>query len=209
MRRPPALAALLPLSLALVACDGGGMPDPRDAADAYAAAASRGDADAIYGMLASRSRAVLTRDEVAAKVADQKAELRDLARAIASPATEVKAEAQVPYGDGEHASLVVEDGEFRVSGAEALPAASRTPTQALEALRRVLARRSYAGLLRVLSKRTREAVEADMRSLVEGLERPEGLDVRITGDLAVVEVPGGHLVRLRREGGAWHVEDFD
>lgn len=209
MRRPPALAALLPLSIALVACGGGAMPDPRDAADAYAAAASRGDADAIYGMMASRSRAVLTRDEVAAKVADQKAELRDLARAIASPATEVKAEAQVPYGDGEHAALVVEDGEFRVAGADALPAASRTPTQALEALRRVLARRSYAGLLRVLSKRTREAVEADMRSLVEGLERPEGLDVRITGDLAVVEVPGGHLVRLRREGGAWHVEDFD
>jgi hypothetical protein len=185
------------------------MPDPREAAEAYADAASRGDADAIYGMMASRSRAVITRDELATKVADQRQELKDLAKAIASPATEVKAEAQVPYGDGEHAALVVEDGEFKVAGADALPAAARTPTQALEALRRVLARRSYAGLLRVLSKRTREAIEADMRSLVEGLERPEGLDVHVTGDLAVVEVPGGHIVRMRREGGAWHVEDFE
>lgn len=197
--------ALLPL----LGCTGRSMPDPREAAVAYAEAAQRGDADAIYGMMASRSRAVLTREELATKVADQRQELKDLARAIESPATEVKAEAQVPYGDGEHAALVVEDGEFKVAGADALPAAARTPTQALESLRRVLARRSYAGLLRVLSRRTREAIEADMRSLVEGLERPEGLDVHVTGDLAVVEVPGGHIVRMRREGGAWHVEDFE
>ena len=53
------------------------------------------------------------------------------------------------------------------------------------------------------------ALEDDMRSLVEGLEEPDGLDVEVTGDSAIVNVPGGHLVRLRREGGVWHVEDFD
>ncbi len=193
----------------LAGCGGGALPDPREAAAEYAEAAARGDADAIYGMMAARSRAVITKEELAKKVADQREELRDQAKAIASPATSVKAEASVPFGDGEHAALVIEDGEFRVAGADALPAAARTPTQALESLRRVLARRSYAGLLRVLSKRTREAMEADLRSLVLGLERPEGLDVRVTGDLAVVEVPGGHIVRLRREGGAWHVEEFE
>jgi len=213
-RSPAALSALAVLATVCGAALGAGcsvssMPDPKEAAQAYADAASRGDTDAIYGMMAARSRAVLTRDELAIKVRDQRQELKELAAAIASPATQVKAEAEVPYGDGEHAALVVEDGEYRVAGADALPAAARTPTQALETLRVVLARRSYAGLLRVLSKSTREAVEADMRSLVEGLERPEGLDVRVTGDLAVVEVPGGHIVRLRREGGAWHVEDFD
>ena len=37
--------------------------------------------------------------------------------------------------------------------------------QALEQLRRVLARRSYAGLLRVLSRETRDAIERDLRGL--------------------------------------------
>ena len=89
-----------------------------------------------------------------------------------------------------------------------LPAGARTPEQALEQLRRVLARRSFAGLMRVLSPATRSAIEGDLRSLVTGLEHPEGLEVSIVGDSATVQVPGGHEVKLRREAGVWHVEDF-
>lgn len=121
----------------------------------------------------------------------------------------MKTEATLRYGDGEHAALMVEEGEFRLGAADALPAAARTPVQALEQLRRVIARRSYAGLIRVLSPATRAAMEEDLRSLVEGLEEPAGLDVDVSGDAAVVFVPGGHVVRLKREAGVWHVEDFE
>lgn len=142
-------------------------------------------------------------------VTDQKSELVDQAKQLGDPSVRLKTEATVRYGDGEQAALTVEEGEYRLSAADALPAEARSPAQALDQLRRVLARRSYAGLIRVLSPRTRAAIEEDLRSLVEGLEEPEGLDVEITGDSAVVMVPGGHIVRLRREGGIWHVEDFD
>lgn len=199
--------AAFALSLALPGCRGA-LPDARDAAEAYADAAARGDADAIYGMMTEPSRRVMTREELAAKVADQRKELAELAAAIGSPATQIKAEATVPFADGEAAVLVVEDGTYKIATADALPAAARTPAQALELLRRVLARRSYAGLIRVLSKRTREAMETDLRSIVEGLEQPEGLDVKVTGDVATVEVPGGHVIRLRKEDGVWRVEDF-
>ncbi len=197
----------LALLFALSAC-GAALPDARDAAEAYADAAAQGDADAIYAMMTEPSRRVMTREELAAKVADQRKELAEQAAAITSPAMRIEAEATVPFADGEAVALVVEDGRYKVATADALPAAARTPAQALEVLRRVLARRSYAGLMRVLSKRTREALETDLRSLVEGLEQPEGLDVKVTGDVATVEVPGGHVVRLRKEDGAWHVEDF-
>jgi hypothetical protein len=70
-------------------------------------------------------------------------------------------------------------------------------------------RRSYVGLMRVLSPATRAAVEADLRSLVTGLDHPETLPVENVGDTAQVTVPGGHHVRLRRESGIWRVEDFD
>jgi hypothetical protein len=63
--------------------------------------------------------------------------------------------------------------------------------------------------MRVLSPATRAAVEADLRSLVSGLEKPETLQVQTNGDSATVQVPGGHRVRLKREGGIWRVDDFD
>lgn len=197
------------LLLSSAGCASSGIPDPTDAAKEYAEAAARGDADAIYEMMSEESRRALSRDEVRTLVRDQKAELTEQAKGLRGPGVVVKAEASVLYADGEEAGLAVEPDGYRISAADALPAGARTPVQALGQLRRVLARRSYAGLIRVLSPTTRAAIEADLRSLVEGLEHPEGLDVDVQGDVAVVLVPGGHEVRLRREGGEWHVENFD
>jgi hypothetical protein len=45
--------------------------------------------------------------------------------------------------------------------------------------------------------------------MVDGLSEPGTLPVQVNGDAAVVAVPGGHQVKLKREGGVWRVEDFD
>jgi hypothetical protein len=178
---------------------------------AYAQAAARGDADAIYDMLSEGGRKNLSRDEVRRMVTEERTELKDQAKSLGAAAVVVKTRARVRYPDGEIATLEYDEGSraFRISAADALPAGARTPEQALEQLRRVLARRSYAGLLRVLTPATRSAIESDLRSLVEGLEQPEGLEVDVAGDSATVQVPGGHEVKLRREAGVWRVEDFD
>ena len=63
--------------------------------------------------------------------------------------------------------------------------------------------------MRVLSPATRAAIEQDLRSLVTGLEKSETLPVTVSGDSASVTVPGGHSVRLKREGGIWRVDNFD
>lgn len=196
-------------ALAILGCSSSTIPDPKEAAHAYAAAAERGDFDAVYEMLSEKSKRRLSRDEVRALVRGESKELAEQAREVRGPHVAIKARAEVRYADGERATLDFERGEFHVSAADALPAGARTPAQALEQLRRVLARRSYAGLMRVLSPATRSAIEADLRSLVEGLENPEGLVVDVAGDAATVQVPGGHLVRLRREAGIWRVENFD
>ena len=207
---------LAPLAFALVlaplsfGCGAGRVPDPKSAVSAYAEAAARGDADAIYEMMSAQGRRALSRDEVRRIVSDEKAELADQGKAVTAPGVVVKSRARVRFADGEDATLVVDDqGAFRIATADALPAGARSPEQALEQLRRVLARRSYAGLMRVLSPATRSAIESDLRSLVIGLEHPEGLEVNVAGDAATVQIPGGHEVKLRREAGVWHVEDFD
>lgn len=203
----PALALLAATALG---CGVARFPDPKDAVTEYAAAAARGDADAIYDMMSDKGRRALSRDEVRKIVADEKSELGDRGKAVTAPGVVVKSHARLRFADGEDATLVLgDDGAFRITSADALPAGARTPEQALDQLRRVLARRSYAGLMRVLSPSTRSAIEGDLRSLVVGLEHPEGLEVQVAGDAASVQIPGGHEVKLRREAGVWHVEDFD
>ncbi len=200
--------------LCLVGC-GATVPDPKQAALEYADAAAKGDAEAVYALLSESSKRSYTHAEVKGLVVDQRDELKlqaDAVRkvfAVGADPSRVVTEAMVPFADGERAALRLENGEYRIGAADALPADARTVAQALGQLRRVLARRSYQGLLRVLTPRSRAAVEEDLRTLVDGMEEPEGLDVKVTGDTAVVTVPGGHFVRLKRDAGVWRIEDFD
>ncbi|HEY8078311.1 MAG TPA: hypothetical protein VIF62_29485 [Labilithrix sp.] len=201
-------AALL-FSLSLAACSGHAVPDPKSAAEEYADAAKRGDADAIYDMMTTSAQKSRSREDVRKLVAEQKGELAEQAKDITGRDARVEATARLRYEDGEEAQLELRDGRFWITSSGALPGGSRTPEQALDQLRRVLARRSYAGLMRVLTPSTRAAVEQDLRSLVNGLERPETLHVQTQGDAATVSGPGGHSVKLKRDGGVWRVEDFD
>lgn len=194
---------------ALSACSGHAVPDPKSAADDYAAAAQRGDADAIYAMMTTSAQKARSRDDVRRLVKEQRGELAEQAKLVTARDARIEATARLRYEDGEEAQLELRDGRFWITSSGALPGGSRTPEQALDQLRRVLARRSYAGLMRVVTASTRAAIEQDLRSLVTGLERPETLHVQVTGDAAVVTVPGGHSVKLRRDGGVWRVDDFD
>jgi hypothetical protein len=203
--------AILPLSCGLFAigCASRSVPDPRSAAEEYAQAAARGDGDAIYEMMTTSAQKSRSREDVKRLVAEQKGELAEQAKSITAKDARVEATARLRYDDGEEAQLELREGRFWITSSGALPGGSRTPEQALDQLRRVLARRSYAGLMRVLTQSTRAAIEQDLRSLVSGLERPETLHVQVTGDSATVTVPGGHQEKLKRDGGVWRVEDFD
>jgi len=194
---------------AATGCARAKLPDVRDAARAYEAAVRRSDAAALYGMLSESGRRGYRAADVEKIVADERVELIDRSHALAEPTSVVRASARVGFDDGEEANLDWEEGEFRVTSAGGLPAAARTPAQALEQLRKALSRRSYASLLRVLSPATRTAIETDLRALTGGLAHPEGLDVQVSGDVASVQIEGGHVVRLRLERGTWKVEDFD
>jgi hypothetical protein len=207
--RGAAMAGAALVGLSAVACSRSELPDPRDAALAYARAAEHGDSSAIYAMLTRRAQTTYGRDGVRALVADTKGELGRSGRALSSKPSNIETSARVRFADGEQAELTLEQGAFRIASAGALPTGARTPVQALAELRAALARRSYAGLLRVLTSETKSGLENDMRSLVDGLEEPETLDVKISGDRAEVRVPGGHVVKLKREAGVWRVEDFD
>ena len=197
------------LAMTPLSCGAAPMPAPREAALAYASAAAKSDVNGIYAMLTRASREAHHVEEVRGLVASERAELIEQARTLAGPEVRVEATARLRFADGEEAALDLHQGRFWITAAGTLPGGAQTPEQALDQLRRTLARRSYPGLMRVLSRATRAAVENDLRALVEGLGEAPGLAVQVTGETAVVPVAGGHQVRLRREGGLWRVEDFD
>lgn len=187
----------------------GEIPDPEPVVARYADALRQGDAEAVYALMSEESRQAISLAELRRILEEQRPELAAHAASLTAPEREVAARAEIRYRDGEVVTLELSDGKFRVAASDALPAAARTPAQALGQLRRVLARRSYAGLLRVLSPAARGALEGDLRSLVEGLSSPDALPIDVVGDSASVEVPGGHRVELRREDGVWVIDDFD
>jgi hypothetical protein len=209
MPRAPSVALLAALGLAVAACAGADVPDPKSAAEAFGRATAKGDADAVYALMSDAAKNERTRDEVGAIVKDLRDELQQKGAAVSAKDARVEATARLRFADGEEAALDLERGRFYVTSAGALPGGARTTEEALDQLRRVLARRSYAGLMRVLSPATRAAIEQDVRSLVVGLDRADSLPVTLAGDAATVAVPGGHHVRLKREAGVWRVEDFD
>ncbi len=185
------------------------MPDPRGAANQYARAAERGDADALYDMLSESAKREHTRESVRSDVKATKGELADVAKDVTKPNAKVDASAALKLEDGERVTVDMSAGEYRIGSAGLLPGPARTPEELLESLRRAVSRRSYAALMRLLSPATRAAVEADLRSLVTGLEHVDGLVVRVNGDVAEVSIPGGHHVKMKRDSGLWTVEDFD
>jgi hypothetical protein len=210
LRRVGATAWALFCLVSLVpACSAQRLPDPKVTAHAYASAAQRGDSDAIYALLTPEGQRALGKEGTRQLVRESKRELERTAKAIDSAGARVEANAEARFSDGESATLVLEEGRFRVDAASLLPARPRTPSQALSGLRRALSRRSYPALMALMSTDSQGALEADLGSLVNGLEHPETLDIQINGDIAEVELPTGHLIKLKREAGIWRVLDFD
>jgi hypothetical protein len=197
------------LLLLAAGCASQRVPDPKVTARAYASAAQRGDAEAIYALLTPEGRRALGHSGTKQLVQESRSELDRAAKAIQSDESRVEASAEARFNDGESATLVLENGRFLVDAASLLPARPRTPSQALSGLRRALARRSYPALMALMARDSQGAVESDIGALVSGLEHPETLDIQVNGDSAEVLLPTGHRILLKREAGIWRVLDFD
>jgi len=182
---------------------------PEVAAREFAEAAQRGDADAIYQLMSREAQREFGPEGTRRRVEESRRELAEVGAAITRGVLTVETRAVVRFADGERAELAVEDGEFRIELADALPSRASTPEAALAAFRAALARRSYPAVFRLLSDDTRAAIERDLDALVEGLADPETLEVEVDGDRATVTLPGGFRVGLRREDGVWRVEALD
>lgn len=205
----PAISGFVLSALAVWACSGPQIPDPKLAAQRWTEALQRSDPDAVYALLSESARQAWGRQGVQRMLARDRKELLATALAATAPSGRLETLARVTYGDGHAASVVLEDGAFRVAAAAALPAAATSPEAALQELREVLARRSFAGLLRVLTADAGRVLDSQLTSVADALVDPAAVAIEIDGRRATARLPGGHTVKLEREDGAWRVRDFD
>jgi hypothetical protein len=191
------------------ACASQALPDPREAARRWVAAVEAGDESAAYALLRETARRAHGRQGVARLLSSERPELLALGRAAAADNAALETSADVDFGNDRRARVVLEGGRFRVAAAGALPVGAATPRDALRELRDVLARRSVAGLLRVLTRESAESLDTGLSKLVEALAEPASVELDVEGRRATAQLPGGHTVTLEREDGIWHVKDFD
>jgi len=206
--RAAGIVSALP-ALTCLACATSQIPDPKFTAQRWSEALQRGDSHAVYELLSKSAREALGPHGVEELLNRDRKELLASAAAATSANARVETLARVSYSDARVASVVLEDGSFRVAAAAALPAHAASPEDALQELREVLARRSFAGLLRVLTGDAGRSLDAHLASVVEALGDPATVQIEVDGRRATARLPGGHTVKLEREDGAWRVRDFD
>jgi hypothetical protein len=163
----------------------------------------------VYALLSSSAREALGRKGVEQVLARDRQELIAAASAATNANARATTSARVEYSEERIAAVVLEDGAFRVEAAAALPARAASPEDALRELREVLARRSFAGLLRVLTADAARSLDAQLASVVEALADPATVEIEVDGRRATARLPGGHTVKLEQEDGAWRIRDFD
>lgn len=210
------MALVLILATGVGACSGAATHDDGTAraARAWATAATRDDPEAAYELL---SITVRTRVSYEDFVRSWRAHPRERARQAAA----IEAAARAGKGAGERGALLLPDGEttdvarepggWRLS--RALVAAFRpsTPTEALQRLADAVEARSVQGILHLLSSDRQEAARDLLDSFAAGLRAHASDLFEISEDRAVLLWTDGTRrwrVTLKREQGAWRVDDF-
>lgn len=197
--------ATLVLGLALPAC-APKTPPTGATLEAVRRAMAEGDGAALHALGTSETQALYTEEELATLVAENRAELAQMADALGD--AEGRLSVELRYEGGERVVLRYEDGAYRLDGALLAGTSLGSPEEAVLALRVALERRSLPGVLRVLTTERRRALLGEIDALVDGAADPLDFDVRINGDRATVRLPTRLVIILERESDEWRVVDI-
>ncbi|HVZ31349.1 MAG TPA: hypothetical protein VG963_02930, partial [Polyangiaceae bacterium] len=175
----------------------------------WSEALQRRDPDAIHAMLTESARRAFNENDVRQVLARDGQDLLALAQGVSAPGARVETHARVVYPEERAALLVWEDGDYRIEAAGALPARADSPADALQELRAVLLRRSFPGLLRILTRDAAQSTSALLNSMLDALVDPASAEIEVDGRRATAHLPGGHVIKLEREDGTWRIRDID
>jgi len=195
---------------------------PSDTLRAYAHALDEGRADDAYKLLSSEAKHAISIDAFRRMVKENAVEMKDIAHALARPASDPLVTATVVSPKGEKLQLVYEDGRWKLDGSINLYGQS-TPQQSVEAFLRAFERKRYDVMIRFVPDGHMEGLdEGKLRAAWEGSQKEEMARIAAAlraalptaqfeeiGDRATMAYGSGGTVQLVREHGVWKIEDFD
>jgi len=214
-----AVLAWLTVGVALASCGGaqdGDVGSAQAALDRYVDAIDTDDPRAAYSLLTREQRKKLPYQRFAeqwrASATERKlqaAALRDAAKAT----PDLGARAIVTYKDGKVIAMAHESSAWRLERALMGRIVASSPRDAVHALSRSLAGADFAGFVRVLSKRKREALVKMLSAFSESLDSHRDHFIQHIGDeraqMRWEDRAGRYRIDLVRELGEWRIDDFD
>lgn len=205
------LRAFLPCFAVLCACSSvNRVPHPDGTLQRYIEHVEQGELDEAYELLSEAERQRVSLEEFQRAARENPEELasqvRELRRQMADP---IPVRAEVRLESGDVATFELYEGRWRIAEGAAGAVSLTSPVQTLRALRRALQRRSYRGVLRVLSREARAQVEDEVVRIIEGIEDEESLTIEITGNRARIVYDDTHFLELQREDGEWMIVDMN
>jgi hypothetical protein len=224
MTRADPLLALLLASLALGCAAGTPAPKtPNETLRAYAAALEQGRVEDAYAMLSDEAKRDTSLEAFRRMVKESPGEVREIARALARPASPPLVTATISTPGGESLLMTYESGQWKVDGSAIDLYAQTTPRLAVTAFVRAFERRRWDVLMRFVPdskkpgldpKRLKEAWEGaqkqEMDRLVQAVKSAlPTASFEEVGDRATMPFGAVGTVQLVREHGAWKIEDFD
>lgn len=131
---------------------------PSAALRAYADAISQGRVDDAYRMLSDEAKRDLPIEAFRRVVKDNPADARELAQALARPASDPVVSATVSLPSGDELRLLYEGGAWRLDAAAIDLYSQATPRQAIAGFLRAYARKRYDVVLRYVPDAEKEAL---------------------------------------------------
>jgi hypothetical protein len=145
VKLPIALSAAL-----LVACSSNAVVQqgPSDTLRAYAQALEQGRVDEAYRLLSDEAKRSMSLDAFRRAVRENPADVMEIARAIARPASDPVVSATVTLPNGDEVLLIFEGGRWRIDAAAVDLYGQATPRQALTGFLRAFERKRYDVIMR-------------------------------------------------------------
>jgi hypothetical protein len=197
---------------------------PEAVVSAYARALRAGRPADAWALMSADYRRRVSQAEFARHLAENPAEAREAADALARADGPASQRADVRLADGDSVTLVRDAGDWRIATNLADFYDQSTPRAALRSFVRAMERERYDMVLRFVPDADREGMtEARMRAAFSEEGRDEtsrlltalraALDAPLeeVGDHATLRYgeDGRRVARLRREDGLWKIEDPD
>lgn len=166
MAMPVKLIALAGgLALAMAGCAANpAQQSPSGALRAYARALDEGKVDEAYRLLSDEAKRGMTVEAFRRAVKENPEDVREIARAVARPASDPVVTATVAMPNGDELLMVYEGGRWRIDAAAIDLYGQATPRQALVGFLRAFERKRYDVILRYVPEAEKEGLVAAVRS---------------------------------------------